>query len=1170
MDSSIPFHQQLSSRFAILVSFFIIAIGLLSFLLYDREQQLSQLLDTQAPQMDRFYRQQTALNESLAVVNQIKLLKASGAIAQHHQKLIAQLQIIKSITLVNKRGLEQITSSLLEQDLSVNRLSENEARNELLKENSILQLQLILDEINLYHADLQAKQQKLYQQITTDKVTDRVTTSRAKAFASVTQELLKIEQTRAVISNVYVMMSRIQLQYSLEDFDYYAQQLSLLFEQWQPQFEAIAQAGENDKKLLDLLITLKSLLVDEQNTLAKWRGHIRVAQEYFFHVQALQPILQQRSEQLSRPEINLGYLPIILEKVIPHSGKFSINHYQLTVLGLLLLLTAGFLVSLYWIRRRIIQNSAQNVATVKLGLESSEGDQLSKSLEQTELLEVVRRIARPKYGEADYVALAQEVRRFHQLLSQQGSIAIFSSNPHALVEQSYVDGLLFCQHEKHFHWRHAFSLQTARMLLKAAREAKTNQVNMQVRVDALCGHSLFISATYEENSWHGVIANQAEYQALQQQADQQQQLFQQQLAKQLNEQTIYAQQLNQMVIRAKLQGQGALLANRESLTPLSRQLTRMFDWSKQLQLVGNIEALNHAKSIVTISLRDELAALVNNLLLEDNFHRNKVLVNLPAELVDQVQINISLFHQLLSLIAKNCMQETSQATLVLSVELLDKNAGQQIIGVSFSLYSEQSGVLIPDVLKMWSGVDDETKEVSLVACYFSALMQMLHGKDFQLVEYSDHYTVSFGLPIALSDGALKKAHTDNDLKEADIIVFSTNKLLSSQLSQSIQDFNGKVEVVEQTAHLIKQLSTKHLNKHALACLIVSPELIKQERRVIEQHLKSLPKAVRPKLLILQSHIATSLHKEGFYQHSDYFEDALSFIEQLSDYIQSEKNDNCLIPKEVFSHYQFEPNQVQVLIAVQQPQRYQHLARVLYAFGLQPHFVCQPETMLNQWCTGRYLVLFSEFKQSPFIDLQVGRNVARGVISLSQKFKSHKHFGHWKLGHLPQILDIENLVNLITPWLKEKVIAISHKTNAKTPHIDNTQREQHEIGVTKEVIEPPVEHENSMVTPVFDLVGYARNQGSPELAGFMLEDYILELEQAINGIELAIQKQDLTQINVENQQLLKISSILVAEELIALSKALTQAVEEESLDQALLHCQQIQIAFLQLTEFAKAI
>ncbi|MCO4799415.1 MAG: hypothetical protein KC484_09380, partial [Colwelliaceae bacterium] len=459
--------------------------------------------------------------------------------------------------------------------------------------------------------------------------------------------------------------------------------------------------------------------------------------------------------------------------------------------------------------------------------------------------------------------------------------------------------------------------------------------------------------------------------------------------------------------------------------------------------------------------------------------------------------------------------------------------------------------------------------------YIHTLLAEIHGTNVLASATKDGFKLSVEMPVAIaeSNSVIVKEDVEVNLKEAKFIIFTENEGLINNIESNIKNSNGNVERIKQIEHVLKQLSVKQLTANYISAIIVnSQELLKNER-IIQQHLNSLPTKLRPKLVVLQPFFTHDLHRQGFYEWSDSPCEPVAFVEYLADFIQKENMSNLLIPSEVFSQFRFSQTQVEVLLAVECPEKYQNLSRLLYWLGLQVNIVCQAEMMLKQWQTGRYLVLLTEFNNSPFIDLQVGKNVNRGVFTLDKcqinplDSKDSLNIQRWNQDKIINTLDIEHLVKLLSPWIKEKQVSLPidrhEKPNKQATKVEKKKNKTLSADKKSVII-------NSDVPQAFDLAAYAKNQGSPELAVFMLDDYLAELNDAISAISVTLPAKKFDVAIESNTNILKITAILAAKDLNVSAKALEELLNKKALREANAKLKQIVSQFQALNEFTKTI
>jgi len=623
-----------------------------------------------------------------------------------------------------------------------------------------------------------------------------------------------------------------------------------------------------------------------------------------------------------------------------------------------------------------------------------------------------------------------------------------------------------------------------------------------------------------------------------------------------------------MLINTILQNHSVTNGSGVTSLQVYRQLSRMLDWCHQWKLTNEAIEQQQINLSNQMMFKDEFTALGNNILVEANKQRNNVIIRFEPQLLTKGKMNFRLFHLTLFGLAKMCLFEQFKATLILCANIADKNVGQHIVRFTFDIYSTESKSSLSkniQALTHYSGDYIERQgELSHELKYMFSLFHATSSCDVQAKENDHGFQVSINMPIVLLESAnVDKSH-QVDLKQAYLIILSQNNLLTSQLTQNIKRANGRAENIKGAKHLIEQLNAKQLKIQPIASVIITGEYFKTDYRIIEQHIRRLPKQMQPKLMVLQAPFNNVLHREGLYQHSEYLDDESYFIERLAGFIASAQNNNLAIAPEIFKQYRFEPTQVEILIAVHQPKKHQQLLRLLHWLGLQVNFVCQSEVMLKYWQSGRYLILLTDFSLSPLVEIQVGKNVHRGVFTFNhQDFTASNEATlsatkNWSQGTLPPVLDVDGLIKLLSPWLKEKYAAVETET-ANAVHIKHAP-------ILENRHLPRQIDENQ----AFDLFAFARNQGSPELAVFMLDDYIDEINDDINGIVHALTNKNFKQAAKHNVGLFKVSTILAANELSNLSQKLTATLDDKLLKKSQMISKELMKQNQLLVEYAQAI
>jgi hypothetical protein len=235
--------------------------------------------------------------------------------------------------------------------------------------------------------------------------------------------------------------------------------------------------------------------------------------------------------------------------------------------------------------------------------------------------------------------------------------------------------------------------------------------------------------------------------------------------------------------------------------------------------------------------------------------------------------------------------------------------------------------------------------------------------------------------------------------------------------------------------------------------------------------------------------------------------------------------------------------VEVLFAVENPTEHLTLIRILQWLGLQVKIVCQPKAMMKFWTSGRYLLLFTEFEQSPFIVMAAGKGVRRDIFTFNERSFSttgdHSLAEKWGEFIVPELKNIDALVALLQPWLKRKETkAISiDKSEKITNHVHISKQGKVNALNTNEPLDnlsstlalPLPETSMNNQPEAINLVVYAQNQGSIELAVVMLDDYLDDIDETVKKLSVALEEQNyLIGISLTNA-LIKTGTILAAED-----------------------------------------
>mgnify|MGYP005810711169 CR=1 FL=1 len=339
-------------------------------------------------------------------------------------------------------------------------------------------------------------------------------------------------------------------------------------------------------------------------------------------------------------------------------------------------------------------------------------------------------------------------------------------------------------------------------------------------------------------------------------------------------------------------------------------------------------------------------------------------------------------------------------------------------------------------------------------------------------------------------------------------------------------FTGIVQAVYQDKSLARTMSEKLKLPEVLQFVhegnsqTAQNELLKYFYLLLERH--------------YGEHLSVSLTERG-YQLSFVMPFAvLSKRDQTTSSSILEVNDLPLNKAELRAlakQYQLQP--IELLLAVRKPQEQQHLIQLLQAFGLQITVAANIVTQQQQWQSGRFTVLITEFESSPFIDfvndLAGNCRLQRGVFALGHEFTmpNAEKFSTWVLAVLPKstssTIYIKQLATLLSPWLKNELI---DPTTDRKDKAHKKSGQENDLSFMLQTIAPKGDDQLA-----FDFDLYLLNQGSAELALYMLADYIDENSVLITKLTETLEQEDFSQASDVVSSLLLNAKILAATELI---------------------------------------
>jgi len=1072
MDASRYFFQQLSGRFfRIVFLVFFLVIGITSLLVL-RDNQVTLLAGQELPLLTKENkRQQKILSTYLALENLTQRIDADNLV-EDYERAHQQINEI-SLLMNNKSQLDLMFIGHKEFAGIIGKLNKKHDRNNQLKQNTIIQLQLINDQLTIDIKDKQRQKTLLLQQINSDRFTDKVTATRVKAYANQITELSNLIQLQQTIIRSLLAFQQLNLQYSIVEFDDVSAELKQVLAGY------LLEEGARTKSVSLLtaqLITLEQLLFSQQNSVAKWRSHLRLTRSYIAFIKQQQQKLQQLVLDSSSaiPTLSdkklflIDWVPVEVKKLFNQQNvPLNNQHLQLAILGFIALLFILLLNMVFKTKKTIKhygQESVQLLNTFIEGVTKGHDEQLTpaqlNSAENREIAEQIEKtlnlIVKPEHSETEY----------QQQLEEQQTI-----NNEMQVQKDEIERLVTCVKQL---------------------ELSGSQQNQQ--------HQSQESANNEK--------------------------------------------LSNMVVRTMLQSQSASIGTGVTSLQVYRQLSRIFDWCRQSKVHRDFLFNEQAMTLSDVDLHNEIDTALLNIITDTHSQRNKIYYQQDGQLLTKAKLDISIFHQLLNGVCRLLLIDLFKACLQINSTVLDKNEGQQIVRFDFSVATSKKIVKLPEevegLLQVLRPVTANMNSGDTVD-YLCLLLDSLNVIDKNVQLQEDGYQFSFTLPIAFADVAQNITPNEIDLQQGNILLLTNDTNIRSTAQKTVSSANGIIESFSKPELIVEHLNANKLMAKKVEMVILGSDFYTKSFDNLQQHIESLPKSIQPKFLVLQPYFNARLERYGLFDQAANPLKVSALQQNIYRLLTTDKTTNMILNASTFTEHQYLATQVEVLFAVEDPSKHLSLIRILQWLGLQVKIVCRPKALLKFWRSGRYLLLFTEFEQSPFIEMSAGKDVRRDIFTFKQRRFSiegeQKAAENWIVSVVPDLKDVDSLVALLQPWLKAKptkVVSIAKLTEQAN---EVTEPENIKARVRK-----PTEKFDDILSTVnlahtapsnqaeaFNLEVYAQNQGSAELAIVMLDDYIDDIDQAMNKLSTAVKTQNYREgVNLVNC-LIKTSTILAAQD-----------------------------------------
>ncbi|MDO7084082.1 hypothetical protein WNY51_11035 [Pseudocolwellia sp. AS88] len=1156
--SHIPFHRQISGSLVFLYLSFIFIIGFTSFLLYQRNVQINELFNTEIPELEFVYQYKEHLKLNSDLVTSLNNSESAEQLVDAFTNIKQNLKDISTLNSVNVRNVNRLISELNDIDNVVDRIVANDSRNQTLKQTSIVQLNILVNTL-IAQIDFNTEEQlKHHKKVTMNGVNGYIPAGNAIQYVEITRILNQLNKTLVLLDEAIIGFDSLSIKYSVDELEEITRKIDLAITTWLSALGSDLADMEVRNKIEDLQV----LLNVEHRVLGKWYSHLRLSEEVFNRVQ----LINQKLAGLY-PSINVPVNYISSDQVIPSfvtqvtdkiNYKITVQEYYYGLIGLLLIGSLSLLASLlrYRSRVKVYGEDTVNLCESILSDDSDEKDQgeYVKTAEQLRIVGLIKQIQKPEHSENQYQVLQNLHQRDLNFINEHHHIVIWQYKAFS----NYIDVNDFLKHlstdidNKATSWRHLFTRKSLAEVIAIAKNVRDSKIIQSYALKLKNGVQLEILIGFDGVSWFGTLSHHKKLELLKNTVTSLKKKNKDlgNLSREELSETI--DRFSQMILRAMIQSQGSSIDINGSSLPVYRQLTRMLDWCGQTNIVTQLQSNPKSAQNIDISFKDELHAAVFNAMSEAHLQKNKVYLSVDSKILPFSNIDHLLFHRMLTSVIRVILAELFNATLKLDLQVIDSDTAKQTVQFSFTVTPSQPLKVMPDLVTRLVNEDRKSEFSSDIIVYLNALMPRLNINQVQNELHDEGFKVIFNMPLVAQDiHPTNKDISQVNLQNISIISLGICPQSQQVIEHHVRAAGAEIITLNNVEELNKDFTVQVLERKPVHLIVVNDDIAKTSLEQVKNYQKILPTDLQPKLFVMQSPINPRYHKQGVYNQISTPLMENSFLNQLDKLLKSNARDNLLIDAEVLSQYEYLPTRVEVLLAVSAPEEHQLLINILQWLGLHVHVVSQPQAMLQSWQSGRYLVLLSEFSQSPYIMLSTGKNIQRGVFTFKSELfdkptgRLNNTIKHWKVSTLPNILDIKALVTLLEPWLKSQVAAVkqsnsSVKVIAPQPQsYDEFLNDSNKLDdADKEylnhfqLLNPNIEIEqgNDLQSDILDMEKYALNQGSSELAAYMLDEYLDDIGNAIANIETATHAQSINDMQKPTRIILKLSEVMGANNL----------------------------------------
>lgn len=1160
--SHISFYRQVPRSLMFLYFLFFIIIGVTSFLLYQYNIQKNELTKNRIPEFEFIYQYKEYLKLNNGLALELNNSESSDELVDVFNQIKVNLNDIANLDLINIESINRLIAELNEIDNVVNLIAINDPKNNKLKQTSVEQLHILINKL-VAHIELKSQAQlKLYKKITPNNNT-YIPVSNAIKYIEASKVLNQLDKVLVLLNETVLGFEPLSIKYSVAQLEDITNTVDLAITSGL----SVLSSNPIDTEIRESIESLQALLNVEQRVLGKWYSHLKLSEQIFNRAelinQKLSDLYPSHNEKINFISSDSLIPDFVIQLTQSIQYRITIREYYYGLIGILMfsilsLLTISF--------RTKIQAYAKNTVSSRRGILPSDDAQEEQAEYDKPIVENLPSTTETQNAfelensEDDYNKSQDSYEHDLAFINKQHHIIFWQYKPYS----SYIDiseflpSLSLEYNHKVTSWRHLFNQKTLSEIISIAKSVRDSKLIQSYALTLENGIQLEIFIDFDGVSWFGTLSHDKKSELLKASVKSLKKKHKEIEKNAEEELSGIVDKFSQVILRTMIQSQSSSVDIDATSLPVYRQLTRILDWCGQRNIVSQLESSPQSVQNIDIRFEEELHAIVLNAMSEARFQKNEVYLKLDKALLPFVSIDHFLFHNMLISMIRSILSELYNAKMFIELEVVDTdtNTGNQTIQFTFTVNTAEQLKMLPDLVNKLVNESRNSQLTSNVILYLNTLMQRFNISQVQGALNKSGFSVKFSMPLTAQNLDLESQSIQPiNLENISVISLGSCKHHQAMIKQSLSEMNCEVITLNSVNRLIKELTIEVLERKPIPLMIVNDDISATSLVKVKAFQMSLPENLQFKIFVMQSPVNAKYHKQGLYNQASVPLFNQGFQNKVNELLNDKALDNLLIDAEVLSQYQYFPSRVELLLAVSVPESHQMLINILQWLGIQVHVVSQSNAMLKKWQSGRYLLLMSEFTESPYVRFSTGNKVQRGIFTFEDELFSTptgrllELTKHWKVSVLPDVLDIKALVELLEPWLKSKTTMVARPKKADVVNVqqypsynellseankqDNTEKEklkQHQQLNTKKK-DVQVNHVTSEPqNNILDMEKYALNQGSFELAVFMLDEYLSDIDVAIIDMEKAINQESLHDMQKPIQTILKLSQILGASEL----------------------------------------